>query len=205
MTHETTTSPATSPTMNPLREAVRQGAQELSGYWVWFLILGIVWTGFGMYVLSFRVGSLAAVVALVGVALLGSGITQLVVATRVQSWRWLYLLSGILGLVAGIATFVWPDITLYVVSVLVAWYLIVFGVIHLIDALAGPKLAYWWTGLLVGAAELTLGVWAIRSWEQSLLTLVTLVGVWAIVYGVNEIFAAFTLREAGTQVERLTS
>jgi len=204
MTHETTTSPATSP-RSPLREAVREGARGLSAYWAWFLIVGIVWTGFGMYVLSFRVGSLAAVVALVGVALLGSGITQLVVATRVQSWRWLYLLSGILGLVAGIATFVWPDITLYVVSVLVAWYLIVFGVIHLIDALAGPKLAYWWTGLLVGAAELALGVWAIRSWEQSLLTLVTLVGVWAIVYGVNEIFAAFTLREAGKQVERLTS
>lgn len=184
---------------------MRDGARELSGYWSWFLIVGIVWTGFGMYVLSFRVGSLAAVVALVGVALLGSGITQLVVATRVQSWRWLFVLSGILGVIAGIATFVWPDVTLYVVSVLVAWYLIVFGVIHLIDALAGPKFGYWWTGLLVGAAELALGVWAIRSWEQSLVTLVTLVGVWAIVYGVNEIFAAFTLREAGKYVERLTS
>jgi uncharacterized membrane protein HdeD (DUF308 family) len=203
MTHETATSPATSRTRSPLREAMREGARELAGYWVWFLIVGIVWTGFGMYVLSFRVGSLAAVVALVGVALLGSGITQLVVATRVQSWRWLYVLSGILGLVAGIGTFVWPDITLYVVSVLVAWYLIVFGIIHLVDALAGPKLSYWWTGLLVGVAELALGVWAIRSWEQSLLTLVTLVGVWAIVYGVNEIFAAFTLREAGKQEERL--
>jgi uncharacterized membrane protein HdeD (DUF308 family) len=201
MTSETRTPPARS----PLREAVREGARELSGYWAWFLIVGIVWTGFGMYVLSFRVGSLAAVVALVGVALLGSGITQLVVATRVQSWRWLFILSGILGVIAGIATFVWPDVTLYVVSVMVAWYLIAFGVIHLIDALAGPKLAYWWTGLLVGAAELALGVWAIRSWEQSLLTLLTLVGVWAIVYGVNEIFAAFTLREAGKQVERLTS
>ena len=31
----------------------------------------------------------------------------------------------------------------------------------------------------------------------------TLVGVWAIFYGVSEIFAAFTLREAGKQAERL--
>ena len=30
----------------------------------------------------------------------------------------------------------------------------------------------------------------------------TLVGVWAIVYGVNEIFAAFTLRDAGKQAKR---
>jgi uncharacterized membrane protein HdeD (DUF308 family) len=91
------------------------------------------------------------------------------------------------------------------VSVLVAWYLIFFGIIHVVDALAGPKLGWWWTGLLLGIAELVLGVWAVRSWERSLLTMVTLVGVWAIVYGVNEIFAAFTLREAGKRAERLAS
>jgi uncharacterized membrane protein HdeD (DUF308 family) len=46
-------------------------------------------------------------------------------------------------------------------------------------------------------------VWAVRSWERSLLTFVTLVGVWAIVIGVNEIFAAFSLREAGKEAERM--
>jgi hypothetical protein len=29
--------------------------------------------------------------------------------------------AGILGIAAGIVTFVWPDVTLYTVSVLVAW------------------------------------------------------------------------------------
>jgi uncharacterized membrane protein HdeD (DUF308 family) len=52
-------------------------------------------------------------------------------------------------------------------------------------------------------AELALGVWAVRSWQRSLLTLVTLVGVWAIFHGVAEIFAAFTLRDAGKRAERL--
>jgi uncharacterized membrane protein HdeD (DUF308 family) len=52
---------------------------------------------------------------------------------------------------AGIVTFVWPDITLYVVSIFVAWYLIVFGVMHLVSALAGPKPAWWWTQLLPGS------------------------------------------------------
>jgi MFS family permease len=81
----------------------------------------------------------AAVAVLVGVTFLVGGITQLVVASRVQSWRWLFILSGILGVAAGILTFAWPDITLYVVSILVAWYLIAFGIIHMIDTLAGPK------------------------------------------------------------------
>ena len=104
---------------------------------------------------------------------------------------------------AGILTLVWPAITLYVVALLVAWYLIIFGIIHLIGALAGPKLRYWWTQLLLGMAELALGVWAVRSWQRSLVTLVTLVGVWAIFHGVNEIFAAFSVRQAGKEAERL--
>ena len=89
------------------------------------------------------------------------------------------------------------------VSILVAWYLIVFGIMHLVSALAGPKVSYWWTQLLLGVAELVLGVWAVRSWQRSLVTLVTLVGVWAIFHGVSQIFAAFTLRQAGKRVEQL--
>jgi len=188
---------------NALRDTMRAGVRDLSAVWWSFLTLGVLWTLFGMFVLSYRVGSLAAVAAFVGVAFLFGGLTQLAVAGRVQSGRWLFIVAGILGVAAGILTFVWPDITLYVVSILVAWYLVVFGILHLVGALAGPKVSYWWTGLLLGIAELVLGVWAIRSWQRSLVTLVTLVGVWAIFHGVSEIFAAFTLREAGKRAERL--
>ena len=142
---------------NAFQDAVRSGVRDLSAVWWWFLGLGVLWTLFGTYVLSYRVGSLAAVVALVGVAFLFGGVSQLVVATRVQSWRWLFIVAGILGVAAGIMTFVWPAITLYVVALLVAWYLIVFGIIHLVGALAGPKVRYWSTQLLLGVAELVLG------------------------------------------------
>ena len=184
---------------------VRAGLRDLSGIWWWFLLLGIVWTLFGMFVLSYRVGSLAVVAAFVGVAFLFGGITLLALAPSVPGWRWLFIVVGILAVAAGIMTFVWPDITLYIVSVFVAWYLIVFGVMHLVVALAGPKVGWWWTQLLLGVAELVLGVWAIRSWERSLLTLVTLVGVWAIFYGVGQIFGAFALREAGKDPVRALS
>jgi uncharacterized membrane protein HdeD (DUF308 family) len=188
-----------------MRDSVRTGVRDLSGIWWWFLLLGIVWTLFGMFVLSYRVGSVAAVAVFVGVAFLFGGITLLALAAWVPGWRWLFIIVGILAVAAGIMTFVWPDITLYVVSIFVAWYLIVFGIIHIVTALAGPKLAWWWTQLLLGVAELVLGVWAVRSWERSLVTLVTLVGVWAIVHGVSQIFGAFALREAGKGVERALS
>jgi uncharacterized membrane protein HdeD (DUF308 family) len=186
-----------------LQDAVRAGVRDLSAIWWWFLSLGVLWTLWGMFVLSYRVGSVYAVAAFVGVAFLFGGVTQLAVASRVQSWRWLFIVAGILSVAAGIITFVWPGITLYIVSVFLAWYLIFFGIMHLVAALAGPKVQWWWTQLLLGVSELVLGVWAIRSYQRSLLTLVTLVGVWAIFHGVNEIFAAFTLREGAKRAEQL--
>jgi uncharacterized membrane protein HdeD (DUF308 family) len=192
-------------TLDPLAGVVRAGAREASEVWWWFLPLGALWIWFGTFVLSYRVESLAAVAAFVGVAFLGGGITQLVVASRVPTMRWLSILGGVLGFTAGIVTFAWPGITLYVVSILVAWYLVVFGIVHLVTALAGPKLSWWWSGLLLGISELILGVWAARSWEHSLVTLVTLVGVWAVCRGVNEIFAAFTLRQVAKQAEQLVA
>jgi uncharacterized membrane protein HdeD (DUF308 family) len=183
------------------RHTLRTEVRNVSATWWQFLILGVLWIVFGTFVLTYQVGSLAAVAGLVGTAFLFGGVAQLVVATRVQAWRWMFIISGILGLAAGIMTLLWPGSTLYIVSIMVAWYLVVFGIVHLVEALAGPKLPWWWTGLLLGVAELVLGVWALRSWEGSLLTLITLVGAWALFHGVNEIFAAFSIREIGKRAE----
>lgn len=186
-----------------LRDDLRRDVREVSRIWWWYLILGVAWTFYGMFVLSYRVGSLTAVAALVGVAFLFGGFTQLLVASQVETLRPLSIVTGILAIAAGIMTFIWPDITLYVVSIFVAWFLIVFGIVHVVNALAGPKVSWWWTQLLLGISELVLGVWAVRSWERSLLTFVTLVGVWAIFTGVNEIFAAFSIRDAAKEAERV--
>jgi len=199
----TTTSERKTPDL--LRDTIRAGAQDVSAASWWLVALGTLWIWFGMFVLSYQVGSLVAVATFVGTAFLFGGITQLVAASRVPRLRWLSIAGGILGIAAGIVTFAWPDITLYAVSIMVAWYLIVFGTIHIVSTLAGPKRRWWWTGLLLGISEMVLGVWAARSWEHSLVTLVTLVGVWAICRGVNEIFAAFTLRQVGKQADRMVS
>jgi uncharacterized membrane protein HdeD (DUF308 family) len=188
-----------------LRDTIRTGARDALAAWGWLLALGSLWICFGMFILSYRVGSLVALAAFVGVAFLFGGITQLVAAGRVPTMRWLSTLGGILGIAASIASLLWPGVTLYVVSILVAWQLVIFGITHIVSALAGPKASWWWTGLVLGISELVLGAWAAASWEQSLVTLVTLVGAWAICRGVSEIFAGFTLRRIGQQAGRLVA
>ena len=190
------------PSSEELQGVVRAGIRDLSRLWWWFLLLGIVWTLFGMFVLTYRAGSVAAVAALVGIGFLFGGVAQLAVATRIPAWRWLFIVIGLLSVAAAIVTFIWPDMTLYALSVFLAWFLIVFGIMHVVTSLAGPKVPWWWTLLLLGVAELVLGVWSVRSWERSLLTLLTLVGIWAIFHGLTEIFAAFSVREAGKWAER---
>ena len=67
------------------------------GSLVVFLDPRVRWTLFGMYVLSYRVGSLGAVTALLGVAFLYGDVTELAAASWVRSGQWLFIVGGIVG------------------------------------------------------------------------------------------------------------
>jgi uncharacterized membrane protein HdeD (DUF308 family) len=162
--------------------------------WWLYLVTGIAWTIYGMFVLSLRPGSVASLAWFAGFAFIFGGIQQFLIAGRVDSWRWLFYAGGILGILAGIGAFVWPGITLYVVAVFVAWYLVVGGILSVISAFAGPKRDWWWVGIVVGIAQFVLGVWAVGSPGRQLLLLVNLVGIYMIFFGVSEIFAGFAVR-----------
>ena len=182
-----------------------QVARELGRSWWAFLVLGIVWVLFGMFVLSYRVGSLLALAVLAGVVFILSGVAELGAASRATSWRWLYVVSGVLSAIAGVIAFIWPGITLFVLSVVLSWFLVVMGVIHVVGALAGPKRDWWWTTLLLGAAEFLLGAWAAGYPGRSLLVFVNLVGIYALIHGFTEIFGAFTLRELARHPDRASA
>jgi uncharacterized membrane protein HdeD (DUF308 family) len=167
--------------------------------WWWVaLVLGILWVVFGMMVLSLRPGTLGALAILAGIAFIAGGVSQFMIATRVESWQWLFWVGGVLGIIAGIAALAWPGETLLVLSVFLSWYLVFAGIFSIIGAFMGPKREWWWIGILVGVLEFILGVWAIGSPGRQLLLLVNIVGIYAILYGVSEIFSAFALKSART-------
>jgi uncharacterized membrane protein HdeD (DUF308 family) len=162
-------------------------------WWV-YLILGIAWLLYGMLVLSLRPGAVYSVALLAGFAFIFGGISQFSIAQRVDSWRWLFYVGGVLGIIAGLVAFAWPGMTLLILAVFVAWYLAIGGVFSVIAAFAGPKRDWWWLGLLLGVLEFLLGVWAIGSPGRELLLLINLVGIYMVFFGVSEIFAAFAVR-----------
>jgi uncharacterized membrane protein HdeD (DUF308 family) len=175
----------------------------LTGAWWLFLILGILWILFGMFVLSYNVGSLLALAVLAGVTFLMTGVNQILSSGRAEGgWRWLYIIGGALSIIAGIIAFVWPGRTLLVLSVVLAWFLVFKGIVDIVTALSNHGRPYWWVALILGILELLLGMWAVGYPGRSLFVFVNLVGIYAIFYGFTEVFAAFDLRGLGRRLDQ---
>jgi uncharacterized membrane protein HdeD (DUF308 family) len=138
----------------------RDGIRSLASSWWLFLALGVLWILFGMFVLSYNVGSLLALAVFAGVTFLMTGITQVMTAGRVESWRWLYLVGGALSIIAGIMAFVWPGRTLLVLAGILSWFLVFKGIVDVVGALASIRRSFWWVGLILGIVELLVGIWA---------------------------------------------
>jgi uncharacterized membrane protein HdeD (DUF308 family) len=181
----------------------RDTVRGLSQSWWLFLVIGIAWILFGMFVLSYNVGSLLALAVFAGVTFLLTGLTQLMSATRAHEWRWLYLVGGVLSILAGILALVWPGRTLLVLAGILAWFLVFKGIVDIVAALSAHGRPYWWLGLILGILELLLGIWAAGYPGRSLFVFVNLVGAYAIFYGFTELFAAFELRGLGHRLDRL--
>ena len=165
-------------------------------WWV-LVVLGVLTVLYGLTVMSLRPAALATVALLAGFSFIAAGLVQLLAAGGLEGgWRWLGYVGGALGVVAGVAAFSWPALTLAVLAILTAWSFVLNGLVRIITTLLGTKPPLWWVGLVAGAAELALGVWAINAPGGEVLLLVTLIGVFLVVSGVDAIIAGFAVRRA---------
>ena len=137
----------------------RDAIRGLTGACWLFLILGVLWILFGMFVLSYNVGSLLALAIFAGVTFLMTGVNQILAFGRAEGgWRWLYLVGGALSIIAGIIAFVWPGRTLLVISVVLAWFLVFKGIVDIVAAFSSHGRPWWWVTLILGILELLLGM-----------------------------------------------
>ena len=174
----------------------RAVAQAYASTWWLFMIVGILWLLLGFFILSLRPGSITAVAILISIAFWLGAFAQFAVALVLQGgWRVFAIICGILAIGAGIATIVWPGPTLVVLSVFVAWYLLIRGIFDSVIALTHTQVHGWWLGLVSGVIGIGLGAWAIGNPDRSVLLLVTIIGIWSIVKGVVDLVSAFRFRD----------
>ena len=118
--------------------------------------------------------------------------TPTAVESLTRNW-WVYVLHGVAAVLFGIAAFVWPGLTLFVLVALYGAYAIVEGAISLVGAFrSGGGLR--WSLLLWGLLGIAAGIVALVWPGITALALVYVIAAWAIVKGIVQIAAAVRMR-----------
>jgi len=174
--------------------------------WV-YLFWGIISVIFGIVVLSLELdwirGSEDGVTApylvalLIGAYLVAWGVLEFLGA--VVDWRphslW-YAIGGILAIAAGVLAWSWPDATYNVLILILAWALILWGVVDIISGFAMHRERHWWVYLLRGLALIAIGFLAAAWVNIALFFVLTILGLACIIEGIGAIVLAFTMHGA---------
>lgn len=112
-----------------------------------------------------------------------------------KNW-WALLLRGLASILFGVLAFAWPGITIISLIILYGAYALVDGAFALYAAVMGGGGAAprWWMAI-VGIAGIIAGLVAFAWPGLTALTLLFLIGAWAIVSGIFEIVGAVRLRK----------
>jgi uncharacterized membrane protein HdeD (DUF308 family) len=169
----------------------------LSENW-WALVLrGLLAMLFGFAALFLQLDTLETVGRLFGAYAITEGV--LVVLTGILGTRYTGVLiaEGASGIVAGLVALAWPSITALVLLYVVAIWAILSGVAEMIAAVSlRREIEGEWVLFLVGVLSVLLGTAMAVLPGVGLISLVWLVGLYALAVGVALIVLAFRVRSA---------
>ena len=171
--------------------------------WGWIVLRGVVAALFGVLALARPGIMLAALLFMWGAYAVADGILALVAGVQLRGYGgplgpW--LVAGILGIVAGVATFLVPGITALALLMVIATWAIGVGVLQITAAIRLRKLieGEWALGLS-GVLSVIFGVLAILHPGAGALGLLWVIATYSVGFGFFLIVLGFRLKAAGDQ------
>lgn len=110
------------------------------------------------------------------------------------SW-WMLLFRGAAAVLFGALAVAWPAITLFVLVVLFAAYVLAMGAITLVAGLRTRREDGWWLVSLLGVVSLAAGALALLYPGMTALVLVLIIGAGALIVGIIDMAMAIRLRK----------
>lgn len=164
-----------------------------------FGLMAIVWPGL----------TLAALILLFGAYALVDGVFAVVHGFSSYGERerwWVTVLEGIAGIIIGIVTFLWPDLTALTLLTIIGVWAIFTGVMEIMGAIQLRQVIEGeWLYILSGIASVVFGLLVILFPGAGALSLTWLIGLYALVFGVMFIILAFRLRGMKKEAETRNS
>jgi uncharacterized membrane protein HdeD (DUF308 family) len=161
---------------------LRGDAKVVTGSWGWFLLAGIAWILFAFIVLTFNYTTVWAIAVFFGIG---------------------FIIGGVMEIIAGFIALIWPGETFLVLSAIVGWLLLFYGIIDVVFAFSTRHLdTLWWLQLLTGIIMVLIGFWAIAPDDATVSTyrgsvlLVVWVGFAALFRGISDLIIGFRLHSA---------
>jgi uncharacterized membrane protein HdeD (DUF308 family) len=106
------------------------------------------------------------------------------------------IVRGVLALIVGIVAVAWPGVTVYAFVVIFAVYAFMDAVVQAVRAFSGVPTRAANARILIALVDVAAGVVATSYPNITAVVLVVIVAIWAIAFGVLELFAAFGAGEA---------
>jgi uncharacterized membrane protein HdeD (DUF308 family) len=106
----------------------------------------------------------------------------------------MFLVRGVLAIIFGIVAWIWPGLTLLTLIYLFAAYCLIDGVLDLIAIFSDAGRSRWFALLLEGILGIGAAIIAIAWPGLTALTLVWVIGAFAVISGVLRIITAIRLR-----------
>lgn len=175
--------------------------QELSRHWGMLAFRGVLAILFGLVAWIWPGITLLALVVLFGAYALIDGIFAVVAAIRGMPGQshnsrvWLGV-TGILGILLGLITLVWPGVTALILLLLIAWWAVITGIFEIVSAINLRKeIQGEWLYILSGAISVVFGI-LLFIWPVSgALGVIWIIGLFSILFGISLVTAAFRLHK----------
>lgn len=185
------------------------GAQVVLRNWWMLALRGLLAIIFGLIALFLPGLALLAFIYVFAAYTLVDGVVAVLVAIRergsLSRWGWI-LFEGALSIVAGLLAFAYPGITAWVLLYIVAAWAIVTGITEIAAAFVIPEYrSREWAMALAGLLSVVFGLVLFVFPGAGLLSLLWLVGIYGIVFGILFIIRAFQLRAWASSVAVPTS
>ncbi|MGH3146010.1 MAG: HdeD family acid-resistance protein [Rubrobacter sp.] len=185
----------------------------VSGHWWALALRGAIAILFGLAALLRPGIALEALILLFGAYAFVDGVFAIVGTfgqARGDTPRWLLFVEGLAGILAGVIAFILPGLTAVVLLYLIAAWAIITGVSEIAMAIRlRQEIRGEWALILGGALSILFGVLLAVLPAVGVLSLVWLIGVYAVAFGILMVITAFQVRgrqnsESGGTSSRVT-